>query len=493
MNGYDVIVVGAGNAAMAAAVSAREQGAERVLMLEKAPEHLRGGNTHYSGGLFRIAFDKPEDLLELVPDVERSVPGFLESVQPYPKELFWADLLRVTEQRADPKLGEILIGRSFETIHWLHEQGISMEASVSLSGIRVGDKIKFTPGAVIRAKGEGVGLSHTWFSIAAERAIEVRYETAATKLIQDGSGRVSGVSARGPNGVEDIHAKAVVLGCGGFESNPQWRAQYLGKPWDHAKVRGTAFNTGDGLRMAMEMHALPYGQWTGCHSTPINAESPPFGDRKLTDKTNRLSYPFGVMLSRRGVRFYDEGEDFQFYTYAKVGSIILNQPGGEAYQIFDQKTVHLLEPRYETSEPITSGTLDGLIDQLNLDREAARDTLARYNSAAPADNSSSAFDPTERDGLATAGLDLPKSNWAQKLDSPPFLAYPVTGGITFTFGGVGISEQGQVLNSAWTPIPGLFACGEMVGGIFHSNYPGGTGLVSGAVFGKIAGASAANA
>ena len=491
MGAYDVIVVGAGNAAMAAAMSAREHGAARVVMLEKAPEALRGGNTHYSGGLFRIAFDKPEDLRPLVPAVEKQVPGFFESVQPYPRDLFWADLNRVTEGRADKELGEILIGNSFETVSWVQRQGIPMEASVSLCGIKVGNTIKFSPGAVIRAKHEGVGLSRTWFEIAEQQEVEVRYGTAATGLLTDEQGKVCGVRIRDAQGVHDLRAKAVVLGCGGFESSPQWRAQYLGAPWDHAKVRGTPFNTGDGLRMAFDLQAQPYGQWTGCHSTPINAESPPYGDRKLTDKTNRLSFPFSVMLNRNGVRFYDEGEDFQLYTYAKVGRIILTQPGGEAYQIFDQKVVDRLEPRYKTSKPIQADTLEALVDKLNLDRETAKRVLADYN-AATSKAAEQNFDPTKLDGQKTDGLDLPKSNWAQLLDSPPYLAYPVTGGITFTFGGVRITGEAQVVNTGWQPIPGLFACGEMVGGLFHHNYPGGTGLVSGAVFGRIAGASAAN-
>ena len=144
----------------------------------------------------------------------------------------------------------------------------------------------------------------------------------------------------------------MVLGCGGFEANPEWRARYLGRPWDHAKVRGTRYNTGDGLRMAIEVGALPHGQWTGCHSTPIDADAPPHGDRKLTDKTNRLSYPYGVLVNARGRRFFDEGEDFQFYTYAKLGGIILNEPGGVGWQIFDAKVTHLLEGRYQTGTPV---------------------------------------------------------------------------------------------------------------------------------------------
>ncbi len=455
---HDVIVVGAGNAALAAAVAAREAGAGRVLVLEKAPEPLRGGNTHYSGGLLRFAFDRAEDLLPIVPNVEKQVPGFMLGVQAYPRDLFWDDLRRVTEDRTDSELAELLISRSYDTVRWMAQQGIAMEAAVSLSGIKVGDTIKWSPGAV-----------------------------GAVRLLQDRTGRVTGVTVQDLSGFSDLPARAVVLGCGGFEANPAWRARYLGRPWDHAKVRGTRYNTGDGLRMAIDAGALPYGQWTGCHSTPIDAEAPPYGDRKLTDKTNRLSYPYGVLVNRRGLRFFDEGEDFQFYTYAKLGGIILNQPSGVGFQIFDAKVAKLLEGRYKTGAPLVADTLRALVDKLPLDRAACQKTLDDYDAALP----SGRFDPTVRDGLATKGLELPKSNWAQRLDTPPYVAYPVTGGITFTFGGVKINERAAVMSTRWEPIPGLYACGEMVGGLFHTNYPGGTGLMSGAVFGRLAGAHAA--
>jgi tricarballylate dehydrogenase len=264
-------------------------------------------------------------------------------------------------------------------------------------------------------------------------------------------------------------------------------ARYLGRPWDHAKVRGTPFNTGDGLRMALEAGALPHGQWTGCHSTPIDAHAPPYGDRKLTDKTNRLSYPWGVMVNLEGRRFIDEGEDFQFYTYAKYGGIILNQPGGIAWQIFDSKVLDLLEGRYKTGTPVVADSLEALVEQLPVHRAACRQALEAYNRSAQGQG----FDPTVLDGLNTGDLQPPKSHWAQRLDTPPYHAYPATGGITFTFGGVRIGPQAEVISLRWKPLPGLFACGEMVGGLFHGNYPGGSGLMSGAVFGRIAGASAA--
>lgn len=485
-NNYDVIVVGAGNAALAASVAARAAGAARVLVLEKASRDARGGNTHFSGGLLRFAFDTTEQLLEVVPSA-RSLPGFVDGVEAYPKDAFWADLLRMTQGRSDRELGEILISNSCDAVRWMAAQGIAMEPAVSLGGVKVGGVIKWPKGAIIRVEHEGVGLSKSWFEIAEKRGVDIRYETGATALLQNSDGHVSGVIAKGADGVEEIRAGAVVLACGGFEGNSAWRAQYLGKPWDHAKVRGSRHNQGDGLRMALEAGALPYGNWSGCHATPINALAPDYGVRELTDKTNRLSYPYGVMLNRRGLRFVDEGEDQQFFTYARFGGVILNQPESLAYQIFDSKVTDLLEPRYSTTEPITAETLEALVEKLDLDRPVALATLREYNQA----SGNGQFNPGELDGVCTQGLALPKSNWAQKLDKPPFVAYPVTGGITFSFGGLKINAKAQVLGTDWKPIPGLHTCGEMVGGLFHYNYPGGTGLTSGAVFGRIAGSSAA--
>src|SRR5215813_14853357 len=200
----DVIVVGAGNAALAAAVSAREQGARRVLVLEKAPEELRGGNTHYSGGLLRFAYDAAEDLRPLVPDAERHASGFLRDVEPYPAARFREDLMRVTEGRSDPELSEILIGRSYDTITWMAKQGIPLEPAVSLSAVRVGDRIKWSPGAVIRAVHEGVGLSKTWFEIAEKRGVEIRYNTSAVRLVQDQRGRVTGVGIQNTDGFAEL-------------------------------------------------------------------------------------------------------------------------------------------------------------------------------------------------------------------------------------------------------------------------------------------------
>jgi tricarballylate dehydrogenase len=241
--------------------------------------------------------------------------------------------------------------------------------------------------------------------------------------------------------------------------------------------------------MALALGALPWGQWSGRHSTPISNEWPEFADRSRTDKSNRLSYPYAVMINRDGLRFVDEGEDVGLYTYAKYGAEILRQPGSLAWQIFDQKTLQLLEPRYSTSDPIEADTLEALVEKLEIDnRPQAVRTLHAYNAAA---NDQANFDPSKKDGLTTSGLSPNKSNWALRLDKPPYVAYSSTGGITFTFGGLKVDGNAQVIGTDWRPIPGLFCCGEMVGGLFHFNYPGGTGLVSGTVFGRIAGRGAA--
>ena len=270
MADHDVIVVGAGNAALAAANAAREAGAGAVLVLEKANRQERGGNTFFSGGLFRIAFDDPRQLEAMVPDAGDKIPGFFEDVLSYTRDDMLGDLLRVTRGKTDRTLASILIDDSFDAIRWAHEfGGVPMEPATTLSGIRVGNRIKWQKGAIIRAEHEGIGLSTSWFKKTTENGIEIRYETGAVDLMRDRKGRVSGVVVKGPEGMEEITARAVILGCGGFEANAQWRAQYLAPPWDHAKVRGTAHNQGDGLRMALALGALPLGAVVG---PPLDAD-----------------------------------------------------------------------------------------------------------------------------------------------------------------------------------------------------------------------------
>lgn len=491
MQDYDVIVVGAGNAALAASVSAKENGAERVLVLEKAPRDMRGGNTHWSGGVFRFAFDDPHEIGPLVPGAEEEYENFYEGISPYTREDYHGDLMRVTSGRTDPVLSRVLVDNSKDTVFWMNQTGgIKMEPAITLSAVRKDNVMVWARGLVVRAEHEGVGLSRSWFATAERLGIEVRYGSAAVELCLDERGKVAAVKVRDDEGLHTLKTRAVVLGCGGFEANVQMRTQHIGPLVGAAKVRGTPHNQGDGLRMALAIGAMPWGQWSGCHATPISADWGEFAPREMTDRSNRLSYIYGVMINRRGKRFLDEGEDAALFTYAKFGRAILAEPGAKAYQIFDSRVVHLLEPRYQTSEPITADTIEDLVAQLDIDDPAqAVRTIEAYNAAAR--DPEEGFDPSKKDGLATRGLEPAKTNWALKINKPPYYAYSATGGITFTFGGLKVDENAQVIGTDWRPIGNLFACGELVGGLFYDNYPAGTGLVSGATFGRIAGRNAA--
>jgi len=291
--------------------------------------------------------------------------------------------------------------------------------------------------------------------------------------------------------LRDLRAKAVVLACGGFEANAEMRARYLGPNWDLAKVRGSRFNTGQGLKMALDLGAAVHGHWSGAHSVAWDLNAPPFGDLDVGDRFQKHNYPFGIVINARGERFLDEGLDFHSYTYAKYGGEILNQPGMFAWQIFDQKVVHLLREEYRIPR-ITKEKADSfeeLAPQLEgVDAARFLDTVRAFNAAPRPDVP---FNPNIRDGLRTTGLPIDKTNWAQPLDTPPYEAYAVTTGITFTFGGLKISNEAQVEDTTGRPIPGLFAAGELVGGLFYHNYASGTGLMSGAVFGRLAGRNAA--
>ncbi len=257
------------------------------------------------------------------------------------------------------------------------------------------------------------------------------------------------------------------------------------------KVRGTQFNTGDGIRAALEMDAMPWGHWSSCHAVGWDRNAPDFGDLTVGDGFQKHSYPFSIMVNTLGKRFLDEGADFRNYTYAKYGQVILAQPEQSAWQIFDAQTTHLLRDEYRIRQAtrVRADSLEELVDRMELaDPAACLKTIDEYNRAVQVDVP---FNPNVKDGRGTRGLLLPKSNWANRLDTPPYQAYAVTCGITFTFGGIRITPHGQVLDTDGHPIEGLYAAGELVGGIFYFNYPGSTGLTNGAVFGRMAGTNAA--
>jgi tricarballylate dehydrogenase len=305
----------------------------------------------------------------------------------------------------------------------------------------------------------------------------------------DATGGARGLVVRRDGSNVEVPAGAVVLATGGFEANPEMRAKYLGPNWDVVKVRGTEFNTGDGITMALEVGAQPYGNWSGCHAVAWDANAPATGDRKVGDGYQKHSYPFGIVVNKAGKRFLDEGADFRNYTYAKYGKEILNQPGRVAFQIFDAKVMHLLRDEYRIRETTKAEAADlsELARRLEIHPEGLGRTVRDFNAAV----TDRPFEPTVLDGKCTLGIDPPKSNWALPIDTPPYVGYAVTCGITFTFGGVRVSRKAEVLDGDNQPIPGLTAAGEIVGGLFYHNYAGGTGLTSGAVFGRIAGRTAA--
>lgn len=485
---YDVIVVGGGNAALCAALSARDEGA-RVLVLERAPIEERGGNSVYTDGLMRVVYEGADDIRAFAPDLtdeEVAVSDF----GTYTESDFFDDMARVTQYRTDPDLCEILVKRSKETLLWMRDNGVRFMPNFGRQAFRIDGKFKFWGGATIAVSAGGPGLVDALYRGAEKRGVEVAYNAWVRELIHDDRG-VSGVIATVDGVTASYLGKAVVLACGSFEANAEWRTKYLGPGWELAKVRGTRFNTGDGLAMALAIGAQPYGHWSGCHAAAWERNAADFGDPALTPQYQRNSYNFGIVVNSEGKRFIDEGADFRNYTYAKYGRAVLEQPGQVAWQIFDKKVLHLLRDEYRTRHvtKVRADTVEALAEKLDeVNQVQLLATIREFNAAVKEDVT---FNPNIKDGRSADGLPVPRRNWANKLDTPPFEAFAVTCGVTFTFGGIRITTEGQVVDTAQKPIVGLFAAGEMVGGIFYFNYPGASGLTSGAVFGRLAGRSAA--
>lgn len=484
-----MVVVGAGNAGICAALAAREAGAE-VVVLERAPEAERGGNTAFVGGALRLVYGGIEDLEQLVPDIsadQRARTDF----GAYTRERFFDDMARVTEYRCDPDLVEVMIDKSFDTYRWLGaNHGIRFSLMYGRQAFEVDGRFTFFGGLAVEAWGGGPEYSRSLFSAAQKAGVELRYSSRAVDLLRD-SDAVRGLVVQNGHERYDLKAGSVVLAAGGFQSNTEWRAKYLGPGWDLANVRGTRFNTGDGIKLALEADAMPYGQWSGCHAVGQDLNAPAFGDLRVADGFEKHSYPYGIMVNAGGERFVDESADFRNYTYAKYGRRIMDQPGHFAWQVFDQRSTPYLRDEYKIREitKVSADTIEELAAKLEgVDPERFLETVRAYNDAI---REGVPFNPNILDGRGTDGLPVPKSNWAQRIDTPPFEAYAVSVGVTFTFGGVRIDTGGQVLNTDSAPIPGLYAAGEMVGGIFCFNYPAGTGLTSGAVFGRTAGTAAA--
>lgn len=481
----DVVVVGAGNAAMCSAISAAEAGAS-VIVLEKAPKAERGGNGVFTGGFLRFSFDGFDDLQQIVqmnPDeVATSEVGC------YSTEDFYLDVAEVTDYRADSDLVELLVNESHPTVSWLRSIGVPFLPSFGLHPRDAEGTAHFLGRApAAEVSGGGAGLIDALYRRAEGLGIPVLYEARAAALETE-DGRITGVRVRQGHAEGRISTRSVVLASGGYEANSRMRATYLGPDWDLARVRGSRHNTGDGIAMALAVGAEAFGHWSGCHAAPTDLNSPVVGDRNFTDGFVRRSFHLGIMVNRNGHRFADEGEDHEANTYSTMGRKIIAQPGQIAYQLFDAATVDLLRPEYSMRQAtrIVASTLEELAVKLEVEPKELVATVESYNASV----SDAVFNPRITDGKSTTGIFPPKSNWAVPLATAPFYAFPVTCGITFTYGGLRVNQRAQVLHEDGQPIDGLFAAGELVGGLFFGNYPTGCGIMAGSVFGRTAGLSA---
>jgi tricarballylate dehydrogenase len=483
----DVVIVGGGNAALCAALAAAEHGVS-VLVLERAPEDEAGGNSRFTAGAMRCVYDGVDDLKALMPDLTDQEIAQTD-FGTYTEDQFFDDMYRVTEYRTDPELVEVLVKQSRPTLRWMRAKGVRFAPIWGRQAFKVDGRFKFWGGLTIESHGGGPGLVAALTAAARKNGIAVLYDARAVGLVTDDDG-VQGVRVRHGGKTGSIATRNVVLAAGGFQANAEWRTRYMGPGWELAKVRGTRFNTGDGIRIALDANAMPTGNWSGGHAVAWDRNAPEFGDLSVGDNFQKHNYPFSIMINANGERFVDEGADFRNYTYAKYGRVILMQPGQFCWQVFDKKVLHLLRDEYRIKRitKVSANTLPELVEKLDgVNAAKALETITAYNAAVKRDVP---FNPNVKDGRCTVGLAVPKSNWAIAIEEPPFEAYAVTCGLTFTFGGVKIDTSARVIDTDGLPIPGLYAAGEMVGGIFYFNYPGGSGLTNGAVFGRIAGTTA---
>ena len=493
---YDVIVIGAGNTALLTALRAREQGA-KVLVLEIAPKENRGGNAYFTTGIYRIVHNGLEDVRDLISDLTEEEYNI--DIEPYTADDYYRDYSTVTENMVDPEMMELIINNSTDAIRWMvHEQGVKMELT-SMFTKYIDGKLTFVGPVPITAKGGGAGLSEYLFErVENMDGIDLLYETGARKLLTNGTGKVYGVTTKSrTDGMRDYTAKAVILSCGGFEANPEWRARYLGPNWDLAKVRGSQFNMGDGIKMAIDIGARPHGNWSACHAIFIEAGSPQPSIREDTDKNSKRMYIFGLCVNVNGERFVDEGYDSTEQTYSRYGKLALTQPERMVFQLFDANGYkHIIEGGVfhdYLNAPYTKGdTLEELADKLGMPTETLVKTVEDYNKAAgvPGGNNHWYKFTGATEDAHTEGLELPKSSCAFPLDKPPYYAYAVECGITFTYGGLKVNKKGQVLDNGDMPIDGLYASGEIIGGTFYQNYAGALGQLTGAVWATIAGKNA---
>lgn len=455
----DVVVIGSGTSGLVASLRAAELG-HSVTVLEKAPPERQGGHTRYSE-----SFRTPSVGTDL------NQYGYEFDVEDYTKADFYDDIMDQTNGRGDEDQIRTLVENAGETIEWLTEQGVDW---------------RMEPLAV------GYTAARTWFDgeeyvenltqTAKSKGVEFAYETQATTLHRASTGEIAAVDAYAPEGRIRFAADAVILAAGDYGSSDEKRVRYYGSDYDAMKVRGSRANTGEALMMAEDAGANLVGQWGGAHMALIDADSP-----EVEGGANRVDgYQYGVIVNDNGNRFVDEGEDARAHTYAKFGRRIFDEPNHRAYIVLDSKT-HDLVRATGPSEPATADTLESALEAVGCtDSTQAVATIQAYNNACDEDLDLDDFDPHTLDGNSTDKLTPPKSNWALPLDTAPYYAYAVTGGITFSFGGVEITTDAEIIGTRGATIPGFYAAGNSTGGLFYDNYPGGTAQMNAAVYGKIA-------
>src|SRR4029079_5607404 len=447
----DIIVIGGGSAAHEAAVSAREAGAERIIMLEKAPEAEFGGKAPYFHTGFRFVYDGGREIREFIDVDDAKFANFV--MPPYTRENFLADLNRVTEGRIDQDLATFLVDNSNAAVRWMHKLGIEFEHE---KPVPVKGKDYFEPGAVIHSIGGGLGQLMAWRAIADKMGIEIRYESKVDGF-HGNEHHIDGVHVLTPEQQYDLFGRAVICCSGGFQASPEMRARYLGPNGDLMRLRGSKHDTGEVLNMLIALGARTAGHWQGAHATPIGAEYPdgeiPLRPDGHGNSANRYEYKFGITVNTRGERFYDEGETKHSYTYAKTGRAVLAQPGGLAHQVFDDTGFRLFrEGAYVDAKGFIAETIGDLAKQIGLAPEVLIHTVEEYNAAC---NKDVPFNPGVMDGKNTIGTKVPRTHWSNPITVPPFRAYPIVCGITFTFGGLKINTRAHVLSTANKPIPGV--------------------------------------
>lgn len=455
-NQYDVIVVGGGNAGLCAAISAAESGA-KVLILEHAPREMRGGNSRHTRNM-RAMHQSPT----------------AELVETYPEHEYWQDLLRVTAGKTNEQLARMTIRGTEDAMRWVRSQGVHYQppfkGTLNLSRTNV---FFF---------GGGKSLLNGFYRAAARLGVVVRYDTEVTDLTLE-SEHVRAIHTRHDGAANTFRAHAIVVACGGFQANIDWLSEYWGDAARNFLIRGTPYAQGRILRNLLDQGVAPVGDPTQCHAVAIDARAPRFDGGIVT----RLDcVPFGIVVNRRAERFYDEGEDVWPKRYAIWGRLVAQQPGQIAYAIVDGKSERLYMP--SVFPALEADSIDSLADLLELDKMQLAETIGRFNAAA----GHGTFASETLDGCHTDGVTPAKTNWARPIDTPPYLAYPLRPGITFTYLGVKVDERARVILEGGKSVSNLFAAGEiMAGNILGQGYLAGFGMAIGTVFGRIAGKEAA--